>query len=123
MITGISWNAVYALVVKEEKTNTDSAGLARERDLYQERSVFTILGILYAMFAAATLVFARDSVNKPNSSPESENNSSDLLMVSINSDDSESSNKQRYSNFDTSTSENRNKKKYSKLVALRKLRW
>lgn len=64
MVTAISWNAVYTLLTGKSivKSEHGEAYDAAEKDLYQERSVFSILGVLYAVFACVTLISAKDSI-------------------------------------------------------------
>lgn len=47
---------------------------AAQDDLDQERSVFSILGLLYAFFAIATLVSSKDSVRSLENDKEDEEN-------------------------------------------------
>ena len=62
LITAISWNSVYSFVTGEviKKSEHSEAYDAAEKDLYQERSVFSILGVLYGFFAFTTIIYVSD---------------------------------------------------------------
>ena len=68
LITAISWNAVYMLITGQTVVKSEHGEVydAAEKDLYQERSVFSILGVLYAVFACTTLISAKDSIRNLN---------------------------------------------------------
>jgi Na+/melibiose symporter-like transporter len=74
LITGISWNNVIKMFIKQPTEQLNETLEAAKRELDQERSVFAILGVLYAVFALTTLFYAQDSVKQvENDSLESQN--------------------------------------------------
>lgn len=122
LITAISWNTVYAIIFKSEvkKFVTNDIYDAAEKDLNQERSVFSILGFLYAIFASATLFSAKDTVNKViererlDSIEESE--AGNRLLNS-----NENLNNYKYNNNGTSLSDLRSN--FSLIQCLKSLKW
>ena len=85
MVTGISWKAVYSLIFSiSTKDKGNEVAEAAQEDLDQERSVFSILGLLYAVFAIATLVSSNDSVR----SLENEKDDEESLLTDDDSKDS-----------------------------------
>jgi len=85
LVTGISWKAVYSLIFSiSTKDKGNEVAEAAQEDLDQERSVFSILGLLYAVFAIATLVSSNDSVR----SLENEKDDEESLLTDDDSKDS-----------------------------------
>jgi hypothetical protein len=80
---------------------------AAERDLYQERSVFSILGVLYAVFACTTLISAKDSIRNLN-----------IDRDRLNSEEVES-----LMNHQDNSYNNNNRPSYNCFFIFRSIRW